>query len=125
MTSSEIEEWASAFIAFQQDPDRNREDHPLFWAAEKFMLPGEWADAEDCWKTILEILSRDPSDTVTSILAAGPLEDLIHHAGPQFIDRIELEARRNPAFRQLLGGVWESSTPDVWARVVSARGGTW
>jgi hypothetical protein len=125
MSPEDIEAWASAFVAFQQDPDRSRENHPLFWAAEQFMLPSQSASAEDCWAAILAILSRNPPDSVIGMLAAGPLEDLIHEAGPQFIDRIELQSRRDPAFRHLLGGVWESSTPDIWVRVEAARGGTW
>nr|CAS02601.1 putative integron gene cassette protein [uncultured bacterium] len=125
MAPHEVEDWASAFIAFQQDPDRLRDGHPLFWAAARFMLSGEYAIAEDCWETILVILSRQPPDSVIVVLAAGPLEDLIHYAGPQFIDRIESEARQNPAFRNLLGGVWECSTPEVWTRVEAARGGSW
>lgn len=125
MTSQEIKDRASAYIAFQQDEDRDRKDHPLFWATERFMLPGHYASAEDCWLAILEILSRNPPQSVITMLAAGPLEDLIHFAGPDFIDRIELHARRDPLFRYLLGGVWQSSTPDIWARVEAARTEVW
>ena len=120
--SMDIEAWASAYIAFQQDGSRSTDSHPLWWAAERFMdAPG----AEDSWAAILAILAKSPPYSVLGMLAAGPLEDLIHEAGPQYIERIELEARRNPAFRHLLGGVWESSTPDIWSRVESARGSTW
>jgi hypothetical protein len=120
--SQNIEDWASAYVAFQQDGRSSDENHPLWWAAERFM---EDPGAEDCWSAILAVLAKNPPDSVIGILAAGPLEDLIHQAGPQYIDRIELEARRNPAFRHLLGGVWQSSTPDVWARIESTRGGSW
>lgn len=120
MNSDEIEAWATAYIALQQDPDRLKGDHPLFWATERFM-PGRSVTADDCWLAILAILSRNPPEPVIGVLAAGALEDLIDDYGPQFIDRIELEARRNPAFRHLLGGVWESSTPAIWARIETAR----
>jgi hypothetical protein len=70
---------------------------------------------EDCWVAILEILSRGPPDKGIGILAAGPLENLIEASGPEFIDRIEREARHSGAFRHLLRGVRESSTPEVWA----------
>jgi len=125
METQAIQEWATAYIALQQDSSRSLDGHPLFWAAQHFMLPGEAASPEDCWGAILEILSRAPPESVIGVLAAGPLEDLIDACGPEFIDRIELQARRDPAFRHLLGGVWASSTPSVWARVESARGGTW
>jgi hypothetical protein len=86
--SQNIEEWASAYIAFQQDGRSSNENHPLWWAAERFMQdPG----AEDCWSAILAVLAKNPPDSVIGMLAAGPLEDLIHQAGPQYIDRIELE----------------------------------
>ena len=125
MDSQAIEDWASAYIALHQDGSRPLDGHPLFWAAERFMFPGDTANAEDCWATILAILARDPPKDVLGVLAAGPLEDLIHHVGPEFIDRIELQARQNPAFRHLLGGVWASSTPAIWVRVEAARGATW
>ncbi|MDR2637430.1 MAG: hypothetical protein LBB55_03750 [Zoogloeaceae bacterium] len=130
MEPQAIKDWATAYIAFQQDSDKNLDhplylDHPLFWAAERFMIPEDPDIAEDCWAAILEILSRNPPESVIGILAAGPLEDLIDCAGPQFIDRIELQARRDPAFQHLLGGVWESSTPEIWARIEAVRGDAW
>src|SRR6266567_4606870 len=56
--------------------------------------------------TILQILATDQSDPVVDNLAAGPLEYLFVSHGEEFIDRIEAEARRTPAFKLLLGGVW-------------------
>ncbi|TPG44774.1 hypothetical protein EAH75_10595, partial [Rhodanobacter glycinis] len=91
MDSRTIEDWASAYIALQQDGGRALDGHPLFWAAERFMFPGDTASAEDCWATILEILARNPPEPILAVLAAGPLEDLIHYVGPEFIDRIELQ----------------------------------
>lgn len=81
--------------------------------------------AEECWDAILAILAQSPTASVIGVLAAGPLEDLIRQAGKQYIDRIELAARRDPTFRHLLGGVWKSGTPSVWARIASVRGATW
>jgi len=124
MDSQAIEDWAAAYIALQQDRGRSHDGHPLFWA-ERFMFPEDSASLEDCWAASLEILSRDPPESVIGILAAGPLEDLIDASDPYFIDRIELQARRDPAFRHLLGGVWASSTPSIWARVEAVRGGAW
>ncbi len=127
MTHAEIEVWATAYINALQDQTLLKvRGHPLWWAIEKFMpsLFGS-ASADDCWAAILEILSRNPPDKVIEVLAAGPLEDLIKSHGPEVIERVEAESRRNPAFRDLLGGVWRSSTPDIWARVVKAQGKLW
>jgi len=122
MTSEELDRWASAYISFQLDGLRPSAAHPLWWAVELFMSePG----AERCWAAILTILAKEPPDPVIEMLAAGPLEDLIEYAGARYIDRIETEARRNPAFRSLLGGVWKSSSPEIWGRVEAARGEAW
>ena len=126
MTRKEIEAWAAAYIVAQLDSNLLKGDHPLWWAVERFMPgPSTRAPAEDCWAAILEVLSRNPPEQVIAVLAAGPLEDLIDDHGPEFIERIETESRRNASFRKLLGGVWKSSTPDVWARVQKAQGELW
>jgi hypothetical protein len=125
MTRDEIEAWAAAYIELLREPGKYDARHPLSWAVSRFQERGGDVSPDDCWAAILEIVARDPSDESVAILAAGPLEDLINHHGPEFIDRIELESRRNPAFRHLLGGVWRASTPEVWARIEKARGKLW
>ena len=124
-SAQEIDEWARAYVEAKQDPALLKGGHPLWWTVERFIniLGGEeTSEAEDAWKAILRILELDPPDEVLAVLAAGPLEDLIDDYGALFIDRIETESRRNPRFRQLLGGVWKSSSADIWARVEACRG---
>jgi len=83
---------------------------------------------ELAWSSILLVLERigaDVSDRRFAVLAAGPLEDLMDNHGEAFIDRVETEAHRNPAFALLLGGVWRSTIPNgVWERIgaVAKRG---
>ncbi|SDZ07085.1 hypothetical protein SAMN04487939_11482 [Lysobacter sp. yr284] len=68
-------------------------------------------------------MARNPPGPVLGYLAAGPLEDMIACFGDYFIERIEDTARRDPAFRDLLHGVWKNRTPDaLWERVKAARG---
>jgi len=124
LTPSEIGDWAAAYIEAAASPDYAKEDYPLWWAIERFMVGvmSEAAEAEDCWMAILEVLSRNPADHVLGVLAAGPMEDLREHHGPEFIERIERLARRDPAFRSLLRGVWKSRTPEIWQRVEKAQG---
>jgi hypothetical protein len=78
---------------------------------------------------ILEALGRmdaDPSQQAFQVLAAGPLEDLLADHGAAIIVRVEEEARRNPRFNLLLGGVWRNSmTHDIWQRVEAARLTVW
>ena len=81
-------------------------------------------DPEAAWQAVLRIMKRDLSEDQQALLAAGPIEDLLAWHGAQFIDRIEAEARRSPAFAHILGGVWRQEMPaEIWRRVESARGG--
>jgi hypothetical protein len=83
-----------------------------------------FADAEAVWQAVLQIMQHKLSEEQISLLAAGPVEDLLALYGGQFIDRIEAEAKRNTAFAHVLGGVWQRQMPlEIWQRVESARGG--
>ncbi|RBP47004.1 hypothetical protein DFR28_1157 [Arenicella xantha] len=78
-------------------------------------------EPEISWKAILEIMSRGPNERVIGALSAGPLEDIIHYHGDAFIERIEEQARNDPSFRHLLGGVWRGGSIEIWNRVIKAR----
>lgn len=101
------------------DPAIGRHEVRSFWVWQAC----DWLgvnDPEGLWRLVLEVLARTDSPRVLGALAAGELEDLIEYHGPAFIGRIEQEAARAPRFRRLLCGVWRSSTPEVWARVLAA-----
>lgn len=117
-----IQEWAESYIRVHEDRASDDERHPDFEAAYVFMevLTGDLA--EQCWDGILAVISRQPSERVLGMLAAGPLEDLIHYSGDEYIERIEIEARRNPRFKECLNGVWKSGKQRTWDRVLIARG---
>jgi hypothetical protein len=73
---------------------------------------------EEGWLFVLEALELDNSTSIQEVLSAGPLEDLLAEHGELLIERVEIEARRNPAFASLLGGVWQNSmTDEIWRRV--------
>lgn len=75
-------------------------------------------DPDQAWQFILHALNVDASAAVLKMLAAGPLEDLLAKHGDYVIDRVEAEARSNPAFARLLGGVWRTTiTQKIWSRV--------
>jgi hypothetical protein len=76
---------------------------------------------------IVEIIaSKDGSDPVLEVLAAGPLENLLVKHGSVLIDQVEELAQRSPVFRGLLGGVWQRETESaVWERIVAARTKAW
>jgi len=126
MDRQQLETWAVAYIDAYRTVSQSVKDE-LWWAIEKsMMLVTRECPPEDIWEFILEVLKRSPPPKVIEVLAAGPLEDLLGYAGDQYIDAIEVEARNNPAFRDLLGGVWQNRmSQEVWARVELVRGARW
>jgi hypothetical protein len=77
-----------------------------------------YEDPEDLWRLILEIHRRDHSNKTQEVLSAGNLENLLDKYGDAFIERVEAEARADPLFASLLGGVWKSSMGEaIWNRV--------
>jgi hypothetical protein len=92
------------------------DDVTTFWAYSK--LADIVADnPQEAFDLILQILGATEDENVLQVLAAGPLEALIHHHGSFVIDLVEREAATNPKFVRLLQGVWEAGSRDVWKRV--------
>jgi hypothetical protein len=106
-------------------PEQSVSDVVAAWfGGDHILADALYYKPEIAWEAILEILVRNPSDEDLSLLAAGPLEDLIASHGAQFIDRVEQQALVNPKFADLLGGVWQQGMPaEIWSRVEKARGG--
>jgi len=79
-----------------------------------------YEEPEKLWLLILEIHHRDQSVTIQEVLSAGPVEDLLAKHGDTFIERVEAEARQDPQFARLLGGVWKNTMSDaIWNRLQS------
>ncbi len=125
MDNEERLKLARAWIAYTRLPVEDEGINDEHWWAIEKMSDMERADPESLWLTILLIhsLNEEQEDTVIAgCLAAGPLENLLAYHGPQFIDRVEAEARRNPKFAFLLCGVWQNSISDeIWTRVLNTR----
>lgn len=111
-------ELAHAWIAHTREFRETRDRTEHGWAAEK-IWDMERDEPESLWTIILLIHSTAPEDpAVLENLSAGPVEMLLVHHGDKMIDVVEAEARRNPAFANLLGGVWKNRmTDEIWARV--------
>ncbi|WP_454726420.1 MULTISPECIES: DUF6869 domain-containing protein [Cupriavidus] len=104
------------------DPAIGRHEVRSFWVWQAC----DWLCVNDpvqLWELVLAILARTGNERVLGALAAGELEDLVEYHGAAFIGRIERQAARDPRFRRLLCGVWRSSTPEVWARILAASDG--
>jgi hypothetical protein len=73
---------------------------------------------EKAFQLVLEVLRRNHSNEILKVLAAGPLENILAKHGEAMIERVEAEAKSNPLFAKLLGGVWQNDMPEhIWNRV--------
>lgn len=78
---------------------------------------------QTAWAVILAMVARLDTLAEASLLAAGPLEDLIASRGSDVIGEIEAEARHSARFRLVLTGVWPQGREktETWQRVLRAR----
>jgi hypothetical protein len=97
-----------------------------WFAGEHSMFDACTEEPEPAWMAILQVLLRDLTVEQTSLLAAGPLETLLSWHGAAFIDRVEQQARLDPRFNHLLGGVWrQEMSEEIWSRIEKARKEVW
>jgi len=117
-----VEAWIAGHEAENGSPEQERH----WWAVSQVI---DWdldGDADRLWLFILATYNRNISDLVVSVLAAGPLEDLLAKHGPMFIERVEQLAGQDEKFNFLLGGVWQNTMSDeIWQRVQVARKEAW
>jgi hypothetical protein len=121
MTDTELINFAEGWIAYWSAPSGSPEREALTWVwDQEYDLMQK--EPEKIWRLILEVLHRNSSNQIQEVLSAGPLEDLLDKYGDEVIDKVENEAKSNPLFAQLLGGVWQGSmTNDIWSRVQAAQ----
>ena len=120
MTSDERNQLAKAWIALQTTPQHAPEYNSLFWSFEQtYDLVRE--DPVEAWKLILTIWSLDRSAPTRRSLSAGPIEELLCFHGESMIPHIERQAKADPSFATLLGGVWQNTMSDsIWNRLQEA-----
>jgi hypothetical protein len=92
---------ARAWVEQYSKSDRDRDDN--FFAMMEYERDLRDEDPDKMIDLIVEILNIETNPVLLSLLAAGPLEDVI---SMESIDRIEREAAMNKRFHVLLGGVW-------------------
>ena len=126
MDEKDLNQIVSAWIAATDAECGSPEHESSWWAIEQVM---DWSlerEGEHLWRFITAAYRRNLSDNALSVLAAGPLEDLLAKQGPDFIERVEELARRDPQFNYLLGGVWRNTmTDETWQRVQAVRLNVW
>jgi hypothetical protein len=113
--------WEETVLAYVMYAATGKQEY--HWAIDVSLgmaAMGRWSDL---WRFTRDVVAAaDTSDPdVLAFIGAGPLEDILAHAGDQFIDSIEAEARTQPRFRSVLACAWQSRMPEsLWARVVAA-----
>jgi hypothetical protein len=111
-----LEEWLR-WAEWVSDPDRKQEEAENFIGWDEFA----WViqkEPEKGWEAILTAIGDARLERHMGTLAAGPLEDLLSYHGEAFIVRVEAEARSNPKFAWLLGGMYQYQiTEEIWSRV--------
>ena len=114
-----IEKWSAA--------ERSAVATTISESALDWELPRK--QPELCLAAILEVLSRIDVTTpnqLLAVLAAGPLEDLLNHNSEAVVEQVDLLARRDPGFRLLLNGVWDSGiNPSILSKLAKYRGNPW
>ena len=119
MTPIELDAQANAWITHRFAPAGSPEYNASAWATDTYDFLYE--DPQTLWLLILAVHRKDQSPRVQGLLSAGMVENLLSMHGDKFIDRIEAEARTDPSFAKLLGGVWKSQMSDQqWERVQAA-----
>ncbi|MEH2495152.1 hypothetical protein V1294_001631 [Bradyrhizobium sp. AZCC 1678] len=102
-----VPELARAWVEQYSKSDRDRDDNFFAMMDYERDLREEYPDK--AIDLIVEILKIETNPVMLSLLAAGPLEDVI---SMETIDRIEREASADKRFHDLLGGVWYYRAPD-------------
>jgi hypothetical protein len=98
---------ARAWVEQYSKSDRDRDDN--FFVLMDYERDLREEDPDRAIDVIVEILKIENNPVLLSMLAAGPLEDVI---SMRTIDRIEREAAASKRFRDLLGGVWYYRAPE-------------
>lgn len=98
---------ARAWVEQHSKSDRDRDDN--FFALMDFERELREEDPDRAIDVIVQVLKIENNPVLLSMLAAGPLEDVI---SLRTIDRIEREAAANKRFRDLLGGIWYFRAPE-------------
>ncbi len=111
------EDLVRAWLALKLVERDSAEFKAHFWAYRRMSYLTRYLP-QKAWRLILLILSSDQSARIMGRLSAGHLEDLLARHGAEIIPLVEAEAKRDPSFAKLLGGVWKNRmTDEVWDRV--------
>ena len=113
----ELKEMAKGWIEMWRYDVNAPERDKYRWVSD-FRFGVVQRDPEKAIDFILAILDEGLNMEQKSILAAGPLEEVLAWHSAKVIEKVETLARQHPEFANLLGGVWQNDMSDeVWRRV--------
>jgi hypothetical protein len=94
-----------------EQTDKPFKDHDHNWRSfQDYERDLVESDPDAALDLVIAVLKIETNPFLLSVLAAGLLENVIDM---QMINRIEREAKADPRFLALLGGVWYSRKPDA------------
>jgi hypothetical protein len=88
-----------------------KESDQWFWAWEEVTSIAKSVPV-DAVELFVALADAAPDDQARCYLGTGPLEDLVLHHGPHFVDQIDEAARQHEHFRTALRCVWYGSRMD-------------
>jgi hypothetical protein len=81
------------------------------------------SEPDRAWEGLLTLVAFAQSDEQLRDIAHNLLMWFLAKHGDVYIERVEVEAARDPTFRRVLGKVFKVGIPDaVWARILKATG---
>ena len=124
LSADDVRKLVTAYVARYASAETGGDNSSLWVFEEVSALTLK--QPADAFTFIVEALKQELSDFCMANLAAGPLEDLLALHGGTVIDWVEIEAKRNPAFDDLLGGVSLGRlSPPTAERVAAVRSAVW
>jgi len=84
-----VENW----IAYYQNGKKRSDDQFSAW---KLVEESIRRDPDTGLGLVLELIDAAPDDFILATIAAGPLEDLLNDSPHILIERVAIEARRDP-----------------------------
>ena len=113
---SSIQELADAWIAAQEC---SLHDAPAIQQVIHLSLE----DAELGWSFVENVHAKQVSEKVRTMLAVGPLEDLLVYFPEQVFPRVKNLAARDETFRALLRNVWlDGNDSPIWREFYELAG---
>lgn len=120
----DLERLADSWIRYQEAALRQPKgvDHDADFAPVRIVNELARNEPRSAIALIKSVLAKVSGEEMLSVLAAGPLEDVLAKHGSEVIDEVEALALQDHRFRELLFGVWRNTIDaNTWARIERLR----